>query len=237
MDFDDSSSQTAYSALIQTANRFLLETMTTESDVHGMRRTVAIQPRGALQSSLPILSQLIGLHTQTINICSACGHQAQRESIANVLDLVYPRKVRQVASSANIRVKTAKSKSFPLLFCELQALSNEIPPPADFPSILQASISRENLTKATCPNCRQFVGARVKRRLVDGSLPAVLAINAAVHTSEQMEHWLDSSTKGPGGRLLQPYIALDATGRVLKAFDPSSTPRDEGMVVYELSVR
>ena len=88
-------SETAYSSLIQNFNRFILEQISTDS---------AIMPgnprlyRGPPMTPTPgrviptVVSQVVGLEAKTLNTCS-CGAQTARDSTANVIELLYPRKV------------------------------------------------------------------------------------------------------------------------------------------------
>ena len=92
MDFDDSSSQAAYSSLIQTFNRFLLESMSNECDVPTRNKTILLNDNTA-SGRLSPLAQLMGFQVKTVSVCGSCGYQAAREAVSNVLDFVYPRKV------------------------------------------------------------------------------------------------------------------------------------------------
>lgn len=94
MDIDETSSQVAYSSLIQICNRFLLETMNTESD-RGANNSRILKVDAGLPPRIapPALSQIMGLAVRTTSTCSHCGFRNSRESTTNVLDLVYPRKV------------------------------------------------------------------------------------------------------------------------------------------------
>ncbi|CAD6575124.1 MAG: poly(A)-specific ribonuclease [Cyphobasidiales sp. Tagirdzhanova-0007] len=210
MDFD-STSQAAYSSLIQIFNRFLLESMNSECDLSLRNQSILLHASGTLVPLSPI-AQLMGLHVRTTSTCGSCAYQASREAISNVLDLVYPRK----------------------------ALSNELQSPTDFSSILKSSISRENTTKTTCANCRLSLNyrlstnARVKRQLTGVQLPPVLSVNTAVHTSDHMEIWLDCLSQGPQARFLQPRFAINLLGTVVKPLAGGEAIDDESLVIYEL---
>jgi PAB-dependent poly(A)-specific ribonuclease subunit 2 len=96
MDVDESSSsQAAYSSLIQTFNRFLLECMGAEADVKPHNQRILHQREGVDEapSHASALSQLVGLLVRTATTCKACGYQISRDSTTNVLDFVYPAKV------------------------------------------------------------------------------------------------------------------------------------------------
>lgn len=94
MDVDDTASQVAYSSLIQICNRFLLETMNSESD-RGQSNTRLLKAEASPPARLipAPLSQIMGLSVRTTSTCSQCGFRTARDSTTNVLDLVYPRKV------------------------------------------------------------------------------------------------------------------------------------------------
>lgn len=95
MDIDDASSQVAYSSLIQICNRFFLETMNSEADRGAKNPAVLKTENNSLARLTPSpLSQIMGLAVRTTSTCSHCGYRSSRESTTNVLDLVYPRKVR-----------------------------------------------------------------------------------------------------------------------------------------------
>jgi PAB-dependent poly(A)-specific ribonuclease subunit 2 len=96
---NDSSKTTAYSTLIQTFNRYLLEQMTTESS---LPPNIAPSPSPLLKNSpfstepgkvTPPMAQLVKLDLKTLSTCSSCGAKGERETGANVIDLIYPRRV------------------------------------------------------------------------------------------------------------------------------------------------
>lgn len=96
MDHDGESSNVAYASLIQTCNRFLLEQMTGESEL-GLDRTVSllkVMPNDPNFNSKPPLAQLLRVEAKTVSTCTQCGATAFRDSVLNVIDLVYPRRVR-----------------------------------------------------------------------------------------------------------------------------------------------
>lgn len=228
MDFDDSTSQAAYSSLIQTCNRFLLECMSNECDTPGSNKFIqkpapAIQ--GAASTAPSPLTQLVALSVRTTSSCSSCGHRSHRDNTSNVLDFVYPRQVRRSPLRAFDVPANINSDS--------KHLSNETPPPRDFFSIFKASIARENVTRSICPACRKTTAAKVRRQLTGAPLPTILAVNTAVHTSDHMQVWLDTPAE-IGSRFLQPRIGISALGdRVVAVLDNEPLLQD-GLVVYEL---
>lgn len=107
----------------------------------------------------------------------------------------------------------------------------------DFSSIFKISIARENLTKLNCHSCRQMTSTRVRRQLTGAQLPPILTVNTAVHTSDQMEIWLDMDKKGLKSRFLQPCFAINHAGTVITSLESGHTSTQEGLVIYELQVR
>lgn len=83
MDKDDASNaDAAYSSLIQTFNRFLLETVSVES-------AEASSP----DSTYANMMRRMFVNTQfTVQVCGTCGTVSQRPSGSNIVDLIYPRK-------------------------------------------------------------------------------------------------------------------------------------------------
>lgn len=223
MDFDDSSAQVAYSSLIQTFNRFLLERMGKESDV--VKLSLQYETESDVEPLPPasLLSQIIGLNTRTTSTCSSCGHRVSRDSSTNILDFVYPRKVCS-AHLAECYVSDAHTK----------ALSNEIPSKNDFASIFKASIARENVTRSICPSCRQTTSARVRRQLTGSALPSVLTVNASIHTPDHMQAWVDPPLQtGQPKRFLSPQIAVSLLGDEVVTVEPGEVPA-QGLLTYEL---
>jgi PAB-dependent poly(A)-specific ribonuclease subunit 2 len=83
MDKDDASNaDAAYSSLIQTFNRFLLETVSVES----------AEAASPTSSDVDLIRRLF-VNTQfTVQICGTCRTVSQRPSGSNIVDLLYPRK-------------------------------------------------------------------------------------------------------------------------------------------------
>ncbi|GAA5868955.1 hypothetical protein JCM16303_000318 [Sporobolomyces ruberrimus] len=172
---NDSSKTTAYSTLIQTFNRYLLEQMTTESF---LPPNIAPAPEPLIKNSpfstepgkvTPPMSQLVKLELKTLSTCSSCGAKGERDTGANVIDLLYPRR----------------------------AMSNEPTPSTSFTSIVSSSLARETIAKLPCSTCRQNTHIRMRRALPDVTpLPPVLVFNAGVRTAEELELWMDKRGEG-----------------------------------------
>ncbi|GAA6005194.1 hypothetical protein JCM11491_002615 [Sporobolomyces phaffii] len=172
---NDSSKTTAYSTLIQTFNRYLLEQMTTESS---LPPNIVPSPEPLLKNSpfstepgkvTPPMAQLVKVDLRTLSTCSSCGAKSERDTGANVIDLIYPRR----------------------------AMSNEPTPSTSFTSIVSSSLARETIAKLPCSTCRQNTHIRMRRALPELTpLPPVLVFNAGVRTAEELELWMDKRTNG-----------------------------------------
>ncbi|KAN0062546.1 poly(A)-specific ribonuclease [Thecaphora frezii] len=127
---------------------------------------------GAVPGAKPIVSKIFSVNSTTKTSCVHCGRETHRNSASHVVDLVYPRK----------------------------GLSNEPAPPSDFASILRASLLRETQSRAACRGC-QFTALFRSRRILpsNAELPRALSINAAVHTAEQLNFWLEPIASDPIG--------------------------------------
>lgn len=108
MDHDGESSTVAYASLIQTCNRFLLEQMTGESDSPG--RNPSLLKSIPDSSSRPPLAQILRVDAKTVSLCTQCGASTSRDSVLNVIDLVYPRRVSLHRTSTWIAADKILSK-------------------------------------------------------------------------------------------------------------------------------
>ncbi len=197
----DGEATVAYASLIQTFNRYLLEQITTESDMpaHAGLSVLKGGPAGGPRAPL---AELLRLEVKTVSGCQQCGVSSSRETGVNVVDLVYPRK----------------------------AMSNELAPASDFPSILRNSIHRETMARMVCSSCKQTNHLRLRRVLTERALPPVLVLNAGVRTSDELEIWLDGRT-APGDRFLNPEFTIARDGDGIVVDGDKGTDR----VTYELT--
>ncbi|GAA5890653.1 hypothetical protein JCM5296_004329 [Sporobolomyces johnsonii] len=185
IDLDNDSTKTvAYSTLIQTFNRYLLEQMTAESALPPRPSPAApntpLLKNAPVDPSKPPLAQLVKVESKSLSVCQACGARSERDTGLNVIDLVYPRR----------------------------AMSNEPPPSTSFTSILSASIARETIARLPCSACKQNTHVRIRRVLPDDSqLPPVLVFNAGVRTADELELWMDGR-EGEGSRFLRSRFRL-----------------------------
>lgn len=91
---NDATKSVAYSTLIQTFNRYLLEQMNTESTIP--KSTLPQLIKGpAIVPPLPPLAQVVKLDLHSASSCQSCGAKSDRDTGVNVIDLSYPRKVSQ----------------------------------------------------------------------------------------------------------------------------------------------
>jgi hypothetical protein len=96
MDKEDSpSADTAYSNLIQTFNRFVLDTISLEAIFPSAAASSRSGQSNVLSPAQGPVSKLFGPSVRTRTTCSSCGVAADRESNSHVVDLIYPRKVRR----------------------------------------------------------------------------------------------------------------------------------------------
>lgn len=146
MDHDHESSTIAYASLIQTFNRFLLEQMTAESDQPGRNPLVfksASSPppppplalntkpngrygKGAASTPLTSvrspLTQLLRVEARSVSTCQ-CGGTTARESPFNMVDLIYPRRVRLSLRSIITRRRANSLTNRP---CRTRSLRHQI---------------------------------------------------------------------------------------------------------------
>jgi len=95
-------------------------------------------------------------------------------------------------------------------------------PGADLATLLGPSIRRETLAKGTCRYCRTFATHCTWRTVPSAdALPAVLSVNACVHSAAPLAHWMPrAKTRGFVAPRLAMRVAID--GRV------AATTVDEG---------
>ncbi|KDN41342.1 hypothetical protein K437DRAFT_226828 [Tilletiaria anomala UBC 951] len=168
LDKDESpGSDQAYANLVQSLNRFVLDSFVSEA-VWG----------STSDGRQNLVRRAIGIDAVTKTSCGSCGVASERESKSHVVDLIYPRK----------------------------ALSNETALPSDFASVLKESLTRPTTSKTMCRSCKATNVILKSRRvfLDESKLPVVLSINAAVHTEDQLQHWLSPSRRKGGEQ--RPYL-------------------------------
>lgn len=216
MDKDDSpSANVAYSNLIQTFNRFMLDTVSLEAAASAAWTKDEGQSVKEQQldgdAAARIVSKLFCNTASTKHTCATCNHTTSRESTSHVVDLVYPRK----------------------------ALSNEREIPYDFATVLKASLVRETQTKATCRACHTPMTVIRSKRVLPNNrdLPQALSVNCAVNTGEQLRYWLDGANSSRS--YLPPMIAIsvsgdDVTVREIRQDGEKEREKLRGAAIYSL---
>ncbi|UZJ51756.1 hypothetical protein CBS101457_001076 [Exobasidium rhododendri] len=220
MDKDDSpSADVAYSNLIQTFNRFMLDTVAVEAtsslSIKG-EGLIAHEPDGRAnrhqdEEASRIISRLFCNTVSTKHTCATCGHVSKRDSGNTVVDLLYPRK----------------------------ALSNEREIPSDFATVLKASLLRETQTKATCRACRTPLSIIRSKRMLPSNeeLPQALSVNCAVNTGDQLRYWMDNANTLRS--YLPPMISMNSSGddvivREIRQDEEQERESKRGSAIYTL---
>jgi PAB-dependent poly(A)-specific ribonuclease subunit 2 len=219
MDKDDSpSAEVAYSNLIQTFNRFMLDTVALEAAsaawVKEDGQTDEEHNRMSQQQggdAARLMSKLFCNTTSTKHTCATCNYTSTRENASHVVDLIYPRR----------------------------ALSNEREIPSDFATVLKASLIRETQTKATCRSCHAPMSViRSKRTLPNtAELPQALSVNCAVNTGEQLRFWMDGANSTRS--YLPTMISMNVNGddvsiREVRQAEQQEEETKRGSAIYML---
>jgi PAB-dependent poly(A)-specific ribonuclease subunit 2 len=121
-----------------------------------------------------------------------------------------------------------------IIASQSQAVSNELPPPSDFASVLRNSLLRDYTHKATCQFCKQVTTQQTRRPLEAKDLPPILLINASVHNDDALGMWKDHK----GGHYLKPFVGIDITTEPSQVGGIVSYSAEEqgSLVWYELRV-
>lgn len=205
-----STSNSAYSDLIQSANDFMISEMAHEARLTPSTETLPIRASlDHLKDSA--IAELFGIRLNTLRTCSHCHDASQRLDRKDLLHMIYPPR----------------------------PLSNEPLPPSDFLSVLRNSIIRKNVNKTVCRACKQLSHVTVKRDLFlpgpgQASLPPLLSINTGVKTADHLDLWQD----GPGlhDRFLRPSFAVVSDSPAVTLVERATQPnhieyRLQGMVL------
>ncbi|EJD06087.1 uncharacterized protein FOMMEDRAFT_78690 [Fomitiporia mediterranea MF3/22] len=168
-----------YSDTIQGFHRFLLDQLSSEGN--NFPHNPLIIPSENTNPSMiaaPV-TQLLGLDTKTNIYCTSCKRKRQKEGMAHVTDMIFPR-----PSPGNN------------------------PPQADFASIIRESLLRSNVYKATCPLCKQFSSNESRKSVPSKDLPPVLALNTSIYEAGNSSHrlWFDSRLRQ--SNFLQPFVEI-----------------------------
>ncbi|ORY23812.1 ubiquitin carboxyl-terminal hydrolase-domain-containing protein [Naematelia encephala] len=128
-----------YGSMIQSFNRWLLSTFSTEAVVNG--DSFDIRPPSLANLSISptsAIDQVLGIDMRTTNTCHACGFVASRDSTLHVVDLIYPKKpseappLAELLRSSIVRETTQKAtcsncKRFELM-TSTRLLAGGLPP-------------------------------------------------------------------------------------------------------------
>uniref|UniRef100_D8PTC9 PAN2-PAN3 deadenylation complex catalytic subunit PAN2 n=1 Tax=Schizophyllum commune (strain H4-8 / FGSC 9210) TaxID=578458 RepID=D8PTC9_SCHCM len=152
-----------YASMIQTFNRFLVDSMSSEGNAFPQNPVLlpSLRPADAHSPAAAPVTQLMGLDAKTLVICRTCNAVREKESMTHVVDLTYPR-------------RSPNDTSTP-----------------DFASLVRGALLRELTHKATCQSCKRFSTFTSRRTIPSRELPPLLAVNTAVHDEETLRPWLD----------------------------------------------
>lgn len=139
---------------------------------------------------------------QTHSTCGVCGHHSSRQHLAHVLPLVYP--------------------------------PPGAPPAHDVASVLGASFARDAVVRGKCRHCHAPHAPHATFRTVPSTdaLPAVLSMNAGVHTAAQLAQWVPDRERGDA--FLAPYLAVHVAHGRVHATCHATEPHGEHVAVYTL---
>lgn len=227
IDYGRETADADYVSKIQTFNRFMLEQLISEGNSfpHNPRivnpASEMNTPGDFIAPAPAPITQLFGIDAKSIIICGSCGARRDKEGLAHVVEMLYPKKVSGIVYQ---QVNTNSSPD--------QTLSNETPLPSDFASILRNALVRDMSYRATCQTCKLLATQRSRRVIPSRDLPPLLAVNACVYSEDHLQYWLD----GRNGRFLSPRVSVrpgtetNEPGGIVEGVD------DPDAVVYELRV-
>ena len=119
----------------------------------------------SLTAGQSAIQQLLGMTVATSDTCSQCKTQSIREAPSFVIDLLSPKKVKEVRASQGAGVQQGVT----------------------FGQVLETSVNREMQPKAWCASCNKYQFATQKKYAQ--TLPNVLSLNCGTVTEEDMAHW------------------------------------------------
>ena len=89
-----------YAHMIQAFHRFLIDKIGSEGNMFSSNPSIVPSP---LPAVAPI-SQLLGLNSKNIIMCTSCKAVREKEHNTHIVDLVYPRKVRKCSAYCLSRI-------------------------------------------------------------------------------------------------------------------------------------
>lgn len=207
-------SDVAYANLIQTVNRFLLDSAASS----WAEMAVASQVDGAQSVSPGLLEDALAPTTRVDSVCLSCGQVVSRPSKALVIDLVYPRK-----SLSNEPVIPSDFASV------LKA------------SLVRESVTKT--TCKFCSSTGASIRTR-RQLVETSKLPQVLSVNANIITEDQMNLWIDKSIGSGKSKEKKTYLPFRLSIKsaevdggqptIVELRDGVSAP--EGSAIYQLKV-
>lgn len=246
MDKEDSpTSDTAYTNLIQSMNRFMLDTTSSESIESGIvsgTSTPGDRGHEASRRGLPLNQggkAMMGWNPNVTDVLAGGGTSAESPQTAaavaarrnpegtdsrSLISRLFANGAVTKTTCGTCGNETTRESSSHVidLVYPRKALSNEPATASDFASILRSSLVRETLSKATCRACHTPASPLRSRRVLppNSRLPQALSVNAAVHTSEQLGYWLDG-VSAPDSEHTRTYVppklGIDVQGEEVRS--------------------
>ena len=215
MDKEDSpnSGDVAYSNLVQSLNRFVLDSTSVEAQSAASKHALTSAANFPALSSAASTASTRGSRRTGAPTGPTSPRQMMGrfgEADAAMLDPAASGPNVSQLFALNTKTKTIcvhcgrethrnSSSHVVDLIYPRKALSNEPQPSTDFASILRASLIRETSTRTPCRGCQFTALFRSRRTLPSNAeLPPALSINAAIHSGEQLGYWIDGVGPGPG---------------------------------------
>ncbi|KAG9034379.1 poly(A)-specific ribonuclease [Tulasnella sp. JGI-2019a] len=172
-----------YGTMIQQFNRFVLEEMAIEGNNHPNPVIISQLPTDGRSTTPSPVTQMYGIHSETINECGFCHTVTRRSGMTHAIDLVYPPR---------------------------KPLPNEVPQlqPSNFSELLSASLERRTSYKATCLSCKQVTTFSSHRIIQRDHLPPLLGINASAFSDDSVQVWMDMRVHGVPKRFLEATASV-----------------------------
>ncbi|KAL5528994.1 hypothetical protein ACEPAG_4968 [Sanghuangporus baumii] len=168
-----------YSDTIQGFHRFLLDQLSSEGNNFPQNPLIVPSENTTPSMIAAPVTQLLGLDAKTNIYCTSCKGRRQKEGMAHVTDLMFPKSGPTGQQAA-----------------------------LDFATIVRESLLRGNVYKATCPLCKQFSTNESRKSISTKDLPPILALNTSIYESGIPSHrlWIDSRHRQ--GTFVQSFIEI-----------------------------
>ncbi|KAF9265751.1 hypothetical protein L218DRAFT_859665 [Marasmius fiardii PR-910] len=161
IDYGRESHEVDYAQKIQSFHRFLVDHIGSEGKTFPQNPLILRDTDSSPEMVPSPITQLLGHSARTLITCLHCKATREKENMAHIIELSYPRKARANDSSMN------------------------------FPTILRQSLLRKMTHKAICQNCRHFATFSSRRTLPTKDLPLIMAVNACISTDDDLSYWID----------------------------------------------